>query len=96
MFWMRNKENSFPICALIWRPDKVQFNTVKSGWFIVYVLGVAGCYFQKCCIIFLSLKINFVTANSADADEMPCSVAFHLGHCSLQKYPFWGFPSTKG
>ena len=22
MFWMRNKENSFPICTLIWRPEK--------------------------------------------------------------------------
>ena len=23
MFWMRNKENSFPICTLIWRPAKI-------------------------------------------------------------------------
>ena len=21
MFWMRNKENNFPICTLIWRPE---------------------------------------------------------------------------
>ena len=39
-------------------------------------------------VVFLSLKINFVLANSADSDEMPPCVAFHLGiHC-LQKYPF--------
>ena len=23
MFWMRNKENNFPICSLIWRPDQI-------------------------------------------------------------------------
>ena len=30
-------------------------------------------------IIFLSLKIIFALANSADPDEMPDHVAFHLG-----------------
>ena len=39
-------------------------------------------------IDFLSLKIDFVLANSADPDEMPHYVAFHLGlHC-LSKYWF--------
>ena len=33
-------------------------------------------------IVFLSLKIVFVSANSEDPDEMPHNVAFHLGlHC---------------
>ena len=33
-------------------------------------------------IVFLSLKIDFVLANSADPDEMPPYAAFHLGlHC---------------
>ena len=33
-------------------------------------------------IVFLSLKIVFVLANSVDPDEMPHSEAFHLGlHC---------------
>ena len=37
------------------------------------------------------MKIVFVIANSADPDEMPHDVAFHLGlHC-LSKYPFRGF-----
>ena len=36
----------------------------------------------------LSLKIVFVSAISADPDEMPHDVAFHLGlHC-LPKYAF--------
>ena len=46
--------------------------------------GVSGYNFQK--NVFLSLLINFVSANSADPDEMPPYVAFHLDlHC-LQKY----------
>ena len=37
--------------------------------------------------VILSLKVDFVFANSADPDEMPHPVAFHLGlHC-LQNYP---------
>ena len=40
--------------------------------------------------LFLSLKINFQLANSADPDEMLDGAAFHLGlHC-LQKYLLWG------
>ena len=54
------------------------------------------CYnFQK-NTVFLSLKNDFVLANSADLDEMLHYVAFHLGlHC-LPKYPFRGFWSSKG
>ena len=56
----------------------------KSGWSIVYI-DKSVYNFPK-NIIFLSLKIEFVSPNSADPDEMPHSVAFHLGlHC-LQKY----------
>ena len=44
----------------------------------------------------LFLKIDFVLANRADPDEMPCYGAFHLDlHC-LMIHPFWGFSSTKG
>ena len=46
-------------------------------------------------ITFLSLKIDFVLANSADPDEMLHYAVFHLGlHC-LPKYPFkhfWSHP----
>ena len=45
-------------------------------------------------IVFLSLMIDFVPTNSADPDEMPHFVAFHLGLNCLQKNPFRGFPST--
>ena len=57
-----------------------------------WVTGYSSIY----NIVFLSLKINFVLANSADPDEMPHNVAFLLGlHC-LPKYLFKGFRSTKG
>ena len=52
---------------------------------IVYI-----AYKIKKYILFLSLKIDFILANSADTDEMPHHAAFHLGlHC-LPKYPFMG------
>ena len=42
-------------------------------------------------MFFLSLKIEFVLANSADPDELSYGAAFHLGlHC-LPKYSFKGF-----
>ena len=44
----------------------------------------------------LSLKINFVVANSADPDEMPHDAAFHLDLHYLSKYQFRGFQSIKG
>ena len=38
--------------------------------------------------VFLSLRVVFILANSADPDEMPSNVAFHLGlHC-LPEYLF--------
>ena len=47
-------------------------------------------------IIFLSLKMDLVLANSADPDEMLHYAAFHLGlHC-LPRYPFRGFWSSMG
>ena len=66
----------------------IKFDTVKSGWSIVYIEGSQ----VKNSPFFLSLKIIFVFTNSADSDEMPHHYAtFHLGlHC-LPKYPFWGF-----
>ena len=46
--------------------------------------------------VFLSLKVVLILANIADPDEMQHYAAFHLGLQSLQKYPFRGFPYTKG
>ena len=40
MFWMRNKENNFPIRTLIWRPDKI------LGVFVVGVI-MLGIFVRK-------------------------------------------------
>ena len=46
--------------------------------------------------MFLSFKIFFILANSADSDEMPPYAAFHLGlHC-LPKYLLTGIQNEKG
>ena len=55
--------------------------------FLLYFKGLPLFY-----DIFLSLKIVFILANTADPDEMPPYAAFHLGfHCLLfSKVPdFW-------
>ena len=57
-----------------------KFDIVKSGWSVVYIEG-SHVVISK-CIVFLSLKTDFAVANSADPEEMPHHVAFHLGfHC---------------
>ena len=64
----------------------IKFDTVKSGWSVVYIEGSQ---------VIISLKIDFVLANSEDPDEMPHYAAIHLGlHC-LPKYPFRGFWYTQ-
>ena len=64
----------------------IKFDTVKSGWSIVYIEGSQVLISKN--IIFLSLKISYVFPNSADPDEMQHYAAFHLGlHC-LPRYPF--------
>ena len=47
-------------------------------------------------IVFLSRKIDFVSANSEDPNEMLHYAVFHLGLPCFSKYPFRGFCSTKG
>ena len=54
--------------------------------------GVAGHTFY----LFLSLKIGFILANSADPDEMPPYAAFHLGFHCLPKYLFTGIQNETG
>ena len=81
----------------------IKFDTVKLGWSIVYIEGSLVIISKK--NIFLSLKIEFVLANSAgffvlansaDPVEMPHDAAFHLGLHFLPKYPLRGFPVFKG
>ena len=53
------------------------------GWFIVHVKGSQVISVSEDC---------FIKVNSADPDEMPHFVAFHLGlHC-LPKYSIRDFP----
>ena len=39
----------------------------------------------------VSLKIVCILENSADPDEMPPYVAFHLGQCRLMQHFIWAF-----
>ena len=32
MFWMRNKENNFPIHAFIWRPEARYKGQIEASW----------------------------------------------------------------
>ena len=72
----------------------IKLHTIKSGWSIVYIEGSQAIISKD--ILWFSLQIKFVLANSADPDEMPHHAAFHLGlHC-LQMYPFRDFLFYKG
>ena len=44
----------------------------------------------------MSRKIVFILANSADSDEIPPNVAFHLGLDCLPNYLFTGIQNEKG
>ena len=60
---------------------------IHFGLSIVYIEGSQVIISKKYC--FITLKINFVLANSADSDEMLHYAAFHLClHC-LPKYLFY-------
>ena len=73
----------------------IKLDTVKLGWSIVYTEG-SQVIISNFFFLFLSLKMDFVLANSAEPDKMQHYVAFHLGlHC-LPKYPVRGFWSSKG
>ena len=70
----------------------LKFDTVKSGWSIVYTEGSQVIISKN--IIFIFLKINFVMANSADPDEMPHLGKFHLSLHFLSKKHLGGFWSS--
>ena len=64
------------------------------GWSIVYIDGSQVIISKN--IVFISMKMDFVLANSVDPDEMLHYTAFHQGlHC-LPTYLFRGFRYTKG
>ena len=70
-----------------------KLHSIKSGWSIIYVEESPVMLSKN--IVSLSLKMDFVLANSAHPYEIPQYVTFHLGlHC-LPKYPFKISRSTK-
>ena len=46
--------------------------------------------------VFLSMKVDLISANSADPDEMQYNAAFHLGLYCLPEYLVSGFQYTMG
>ena len=64
----------------------IKFDTVYSGWLIIYIEGPQVIIFKKYCIF--SMKTDFALANSAHPDEMLHYTAFHQAlHC-LPMYLF--------
>ena len=67
----------------------IKFDKVNSAWSITYIKGSQ----VSCIIVCLSLKNDFVLANSADPHEMPHHAAFHLVLHYLPKNQCRGFRS---
>ena len=72
----------------------IKFDTGKSERSIMYIKGSQIIISKN--ILFLTLKIDFVLANSADPDEMPHYASFHLDLQCLPRYPFSVFWSSNG
>ena len=61
----------------------IHTDTIRMELSILYFKGLSVKISKNDA--FLSLKIVFILANSADPDEMPHKAAFHLGlHCLLK------------
>ena len=57
----------------------MKYDTVKSGWSIVYIEGLQVIISKK---YQTSFSEDCIFLNSTDPDEMPNNVAFHKGfHC---------------
>ena len=86
-FVLANSADSDEMLHFIWVFIVCQSACLGFFWYIC--CGVTG-YIYKKNIVFHSLKIDFVLANSEDPDEMLHNAAFHLDLHYLPKYPFWG------
>ena len=66
-----------------------KLHTIKSGWSIVYFEGLQ---------VIISLKIDFILANSADPNENSNAASCSLlsGSSLFAKVPVKGFPVYKG
>ena len=66
MFWMRNKENSFPLHTLIWRPGHMKcFLKLLAYWKILHIFLSSVCFFSKS-----SFFNSFRNTNSLDPDQV--------------------------
>ena len=74
--------------------SSTEFDTVISEWSIAYIEGswVIMILIKK-YIVFLSLKISFVLANSADPEQMLYNA---FGSSMFAKVHIRGFPVYKG
>ena len=59
--------------------SSIRYDTIKLGWFIVYIEGSQVMPFRK------KMNCFFCFTNSVDPDEMQHYAAFHLGLHSLSK-----------
>ena len=72
----------------------IKCDTDKQGWSIVH--------FEESQVKISKYHVSFsedqfcLSKQCTGLDEMPHSVAFHLGLHGLQKYSFRGFQSKKG
>ena len=69
---------------------------LPPNWCKVTLNICSVCYNLSEIFSFLSLKMDFVVASSANPDEMTHCVAFLLGLPCAIKYPIMGFCYTKG
>ena len=66
----------------------INFDTISMRWSILYFLRGHRSYFQN-FDIFLSLKIVFILANSADPCEMRHHSVFYLRFAPFAKVPVY-------
>ena len=81
-------------CILMDFPIQIHVNTTKMGLSIIYFKKSQEEISQLLCTAVS--EIVFISANSADPDEMPHFAAFHLGLRCLPKYLLRGFQNVKG
>ena len=102
MFWMKNKENSFPICTLIWRTAHCLWGFYVWSLFGYAVLSVlssfcnhldgeerAGCLKGKVRKLRTPGKFEHTFANSGNPDETaPYEPSHQDFHCLLSLFIF--------
>ena len=88
-----SEKKEFPSTLFLLMDYTILIDTIRMELSILYFKGLSVKSSIKWCI---SVHEDwFISANSADPDEMPPYAAFHLGlHC-LSKYLFTGIQNEK-